>query len=102
MSWIKAKKPQLTPEQQAQLEADKVQQLRQLLDSEDGRTAADNLTRGGELTSADECTGNAYLRRWLTAREWDVQLACSCIIKHAGWRAHVMPHGFVDEARWVG
>jgi hypothetical protein len=52
---------------------------------------------GGELPSADTCTSDAYLRRWLFAREWDVNQTYSCIIKHAGWRAHVMPHGFIDE-----
>jgi hypothetical protein len=40
---------------------------------------------------------DAYLRRWLFAREWDVNLTYQCIIKHAGWRSHVMPHGFIDE-----
>lgn len=54
---------------------------------------------GGELPSADTCTSDAYLQRWLFAREWDVNLTYGCIVKHAGWRAHVMPHGFIDEVR---
>lgn len=52
---------------------------------------------GGELASVEDCTSDAYLRRWLFAREWDVALTQQCIIKHAGWRAHVMPHGYIDE-----
>lgn len=62
-----------------------------------GAAHAVSITAGGELESVEQCTSDAYLRRWLFAREWDVSLTHQCIIKHAGWRAHVMPHGFIDE-----
>ena len=42
-------------------------------------------------------TADAYLRRWLAAREWDVELALKCIVRHAGWREHVMPAGYMPE-----
>jgi hypothetical protein len=54
---------------------------------------------GGELSSTEEITSDAYLRKWLVAREWDVALSFSCIVSHAGWRAHIMPHGYIDEVR---
>jgi hypothetical protein len=57
---------------------------------------------GGELTSAEDCTSDAYLRKWLFAREWDINLTYQCILKHAGWRSHVMPHGYVDEVGRLG
>lgn len=42
-------------------------------------------------------TSDLYLRKWLFAREWDVALTHKCIVAHAGWRAHTMPHGYIDE-----
>ncbi|WIA28850.1 hypothetical protein OEZ86_011376 [Tetradesmus obliquus] len=78
-----------------------LQELRsKLSESDEGRKAGQQLVQGGELSSPDELTSDAYLRKWLEAREWDVPLAFSCIVSHAGWRAHIMPHGYIDEA-WI-
>ena len=51
------------------------------------------------LAAPEEITADAYLRRWLQAREWDVELTLKCIVRHAGWREHMMPAGYVPEVR---
>eukprot|EP00775_Hariotina_reticulata_P003639 gene3639-3900_t len=90
-------------EQQRQQEAKEraaVDELKALLQTPEGKKAAEELVQGGELQDASEMTSDLYLRKWLFAREWDVPLTHTCILAHAGWRAHTMPHGYIDEA-WI-
>lgn len=50
---------------------------------------------GGEIVRAEEMTEDSYLRRWLRARNWDVDVAARCIVSHAEWRMGMMPQGSI-------
>ena len=52
---------------------------------------------GGELKTPEEMLTDMYLRRWLRARRWDVDVAMRCILSHAQWRVKMMPLGAIQE-----
>ncbi|KAL6752267.1 CRAL-TRIO domain-containing protein [Haematococcus lacustris] len=80
-------------------QAAKILQLKeQLQSSGQADSAGAQLVQGGELQHASDIVSDAYLHRWLRARSWDVQKACSDIVKHAEWRVSFMPNGRIDEA----
>eukprot|EP00878_Enallax_costatus_P012102 GHUV01012635.1.p1 GENE.GHUV01012635.1~~GHUV01012635.1.p1 ORF type:complete len:374 (+),score=103.09 GHUV01012635.1:242-1363(+) len=97
--WSRSASKQEKDQRQQELQEASISQLRQLLASADGELAAKQLVQGGELKDVTEMVSNLYLRRWLTARNWDVQNTYTCILKHAAWRVQTMPNGYVDEAR---
>ncbi|KIY96960.1 hypothetical protein MNEG_11003 [Monoraphidium neglectum] len=80
-----------------------VQELRQLfLETEEGRLCGQQLAKGGEFGpngTAEELVSDAYLRRWLVARDWNVQVTFKLLVNHAGWRLHMTPSGYVEEER---
>ena len=51
---------------------------------------------GGELSSPEQMVEDGYLRRWLRARIWEVDVAAQCILVHAQWRITNMPTGRVE------
>lgn len=56
---------------------------------------------GGELECMEQLLEDGYLRRWLRARQWEVEAAASSIMKHAEWRVATMPSGRVSSVRDV-
>ncbi|GBF90145.1 hypothetical protein Rsub_03278 [Raphidocelis subcapitata] len=83
-----------------------VAELRErLLSSEEGRLCGKQLAETGEWGrhgSPDELVADAHLRRWLVARDWNVDVTYKLLIHHGGWRAHVIPKGFIEEGRVSG
>ncbi|KAG1677201.1 hypothetical protein FOA52_013399 [Chlamydomonas sp. UWO 241] len=65
----------------------------------DAATAAAHLVQGGEISSPGEMLEDVYLRRWLRARGWDVDVAARCIVSHAEWRVQMMPKGGIAAVR---
>ena len=61
--------------------------------------ASSGMCVGGELRDTNEMLDNDYLRRWLRARRWEVEVAASSIIAHADWRLTMMPTGRVHPVR---
>lgn len=78
---------------------EKIAALRKALDSDDGRQAAAQLVQGGEIANPEQMLEHMFLRRWLRARSWDVDVAARCIISHAAWRAGIMPNGPITPAQ---
>lgn len=56
---------------------------------------------GGELSGPEHMLAEAYLRRWLRARRWKVDVAAKSILAHAEWRATAMPTGRVEPVGWA-
>jgi hypothetical protein len=43
-------------------------------------------------------TTDAFLRRWLVARDWHVDVTYKLLVHHGGWRAHVLgTQGYIPE-----
>jgi hypothetical protein len=42
---------------------------------------------------------DAYLRRWLVARDWDVAVTHKLLVDHGAWRDRNSPAGYVEEDR---
>ena len=51
---------------------------------------------GGELPGPEHMLAEVYLRRWLRARRWEVDVAAKCILAHAEWRVTAMPTGRIE------
>jgi len=93
--------PAAAPAEASQRDLDKdakIKELREKLTGEAGDKAGQQLVQGGELQTASELTGDAFLHRWLRARGWDIERAYNAIVRHAEWRVTMMPNGKVDEA----
>jgi hypothetical protein len=57
---------------------------------------------GGEFGRGDdasELVSDAYLRRWLVARDWNVEVTHKLLLRHADWRARTSPKGYIEEVR---
>eukprot|EP00955_Chlamydomonas_euryale_P083193 363810-Chlamydomonas_euryale.AAC.5 len=54
---------------------------------------------GGEISRPEEMLEDEYLRRWLRARNWEVDVAARCIVSHAEWRVGMMPNGCIPAVR---
>ena len=51
---------------------------------------------GGEFDRPEQMLEEYYLRRWLRARCWKVDVAAKCILAHAEWRVKTMPSGRIQ------
>ncbi|KIY92092.1 hypothetical protein MNEG_15871, partial [Monoraphidium neglectum] len=77
-----------------------VEELRNLFDCEEGRICGRQLAEGGEFGrggDASELVSDAYLRRWLVARDWNVEVTHKLLLRHADWRARTSPKGYIEE-----
>ncbi len=45
----------------------------------------------------EELVTDAHLRRWLVARDWNVEVTYKLLIHHGGWRQHMLPNGYISE-----
>lgn len=95
----KARKEQETKEKQQKA----VDELREMfLNTEEGRLCGKQLAQGGEFGrfgAAEELVTDAYLRRWLVARDWQVDVTFKLLLDHGSWRARHTPKGYIDDAR---
>lgn len=79
-----------------------VVELRRLFDSDEGRACAAQLAQGGEFGRAgraEDALTDAYLRRWLVARDWNVEVTYKLLVDHGAWRERNTPRGFIEEER---
>lgn len=56
----------------------------------DGETIA-RLRRGGELCN------DAFLRRWLSSRNYEIPKAVEALRKHSKWRSAFFPNGYISD-----
>ncbi|KAI8463513.1 MAG: CRAL-TRIO domain-containing protein [Monoraphidium minutum] len=109
-SWIglgsaadKAAKLERVASHKEEVHARAVEALRaRLQETEEGRLCGQQLAQGGEFGpdgSASALLSDAYLRRWLVARDWAVDVTYKLLVGHGGWRVHIAPRGYVEEER---
>ncbi|KAI8463544.1 MAG: CRAL-TRIO domain-containing protein [Monoraphidium minutum] len=82
-----------------------LEELRKLFDNEEGRICGRQLAEGGEFGrdgAPEELVSDAYLRRWLAAREWEPVVAHKLLLEHGAWRARTSPRGYVEEEKVKG
>lgn len=82
----------------AELQKAKIQELKSKLESPEGMKAAAQLVQGGELRRPEEMLEEMFLRRWLRARRWDVEVTTTSILSHAEWRVTTMPNGSIPAS----
>jgi len=51
----------------------------------------------GRYGRPEDLVSDAHLRRWLVARDWNVDVTYKLLVHHGGWRAHMLPGGFIPE-----
>lgn len=86
-----------TPEEKALMQAAKIKALRQRLLA--GSTGVvEKLVKGGEFRPEEEPLNDSYLRRWLRARNWKLNVTEQVLIAHADWRVAYCPEGRVKES----
>ncbi|GMH40231.1 hypothetical protein BSKO_08135 [Bryopsis sp. KO-2023] len=86
-----------TPEEKALMQSAKIKALRERLLS-GGHNVVEKLVQGGEFRPEEEPLNDNYLRRWLRARNWKLNVAEEVLISHADWRVAYCPEGRVKES----
>lgn len=74
-----------------------VLELRAKMEAPEGKEAAEILFKTRDVPTEETVTSDAYLRRWLVARDWDVEVTYKLLTDHASWRQHNVPKGFMPE-----